>query len=211
MRTFRSRSRKPRQLGCQRGRRSATCDAASRIFISLTDRLIARVLTRPISLGAAFTSLEKLSTAAPVTAHARHDHRPARPEFLDVSRVAFPHGVRTRIEARIDIVGPKSIGRIDGIGIDTKTGRRPADSPRRRRIGHRLRQTYSGWRGLRRCARGRQQKRARDRQRKQHGPDPNHSGHPNFLPEAHGPRFRSARQLRARGPIFKDAGIRKPR
>ena len=45
-------------------------------------------------------------TRLPVTAHAWHDHRAARPIFLHIGGRAYAHGIGTGIVARIDIIGP---------------------------------------------------------------------------------------------------------
>ena len=49
----------------------------------------------------------------PEAAHARHDHRAARPVFLHVSRVAFAHRVAAGIIAGIDALGVRFVIRID--------------------------------------------------------------------------------------------------
>src|ERR1700754_2143977 len=42
------------------------------------------------------------SAARPVTAHARHDHRATRPEFLDIGGVTHAHRVRAGVVMRVD-------------------------------------------------------------------------------------------------------------
>src|SRR5215471_12676540 len=76
------------------------------------------------------------SAARPVAAHARHDHRTARPKFLHVMRVAHAHCVGTRIVARIDTFGLV-------VGRDVKPLRWTVQPARRTRILRRvLREFY---------------------------------------------------------------------
>ena len=64
-------------------------------------------------------------SAPPVAAHVRHDHGAARPIFLNVGGVAFPHRVRTGIVVGIDVV--RFVVR-----YNPQPGRRPVRLARRR-------------------------------------------------------------------------------
>src|SRR5689334_1933562 len=64
------------------------------------------------------------SAASPVAAHARHDHRAARPILLHIMRIAYAHRVRPRIIMRIYAL-------LLVIGRDAKARRRPIDPMRR--------------------------------------------------------------------------------
>ena len=66
----------------------------------------------------------------PEAVHARHDHRAARPVFLDIGRGAIPHRIRAGIVARIDAVGLALIAR-----IDRHAPRRPRGAARTASVG----------------------------------------------------------------------------
>ena len=74
----------------------------------------------------AATAIQHLivSTATPVAAHMRHDHRAARPVFLHIGDIALAHCVRAGIVAGIDVF-------LLVIGIDPKPRLRPVHFRRR--------------------------------------------------------------------------------
>ena len=83
-------------------------------------------------------------SAPPITAHAGHDHRATRPEFLHVSCVTLPHGILTGKKPRIDLTRLFLVTRIDAKALEWTPGRGlPA-----RLVGCRLR-GLRGSRGLR--------------------------------------------------------------
>src|SRR5260370_40207088 len=65
-------------------------------------------------------------TKPPETAHAEHDHRAARPEFLHVGCVAFAHRIWARLVAGINAGHPPLAFRID------PQARHPSPDPARR-------------------------------------------------------------------------------
>ena len=71
--------------------------------------------------------------AAPGAAHARHDHRAARPVFLHIGCVAYAHGVAARKIPGIDAVGSRLVTRINAQPCRRPPGYGAAPKPRRRR------------------------------------------------------------------------------
>lgn len=119
-------------------------------------------------------------TAAPVAAHARHDHRAARPVFLHVGCAAIPHRIAAGIIPGIDAVGSRFVTR-----IDAQARQRPPDTALRGYLGRqglrRLRRPHPLRRGLRLGSGCGQRKNACQSQQYCRCPDPHHDAHPNLL------------------------------
>jgi len=148
--------------------------------------------------------------AAPITTHAGHDHRAARPVFLHIGRRAIPHRVAARKIVRIDIIRFRL-----GARIDWHTSRQPSNTDlalRRRGPGWRcLRCPNPGRRGLRfRSGRG-QQKCPDKGQPNCRRFDPLHHTHPSLLstlrspiaaPTSTGPEAQNRYLVSAAGQAF---------
>ena len=119
-------------------------------------------------------------TAAPVAAHARHDHRAARPVFLHVGCAAIPHRIAAGIIPGIDAVGSRFVTR-----IDAQARQRPPDTALRGYLGRqglrRLRRPHPLRRGLRLGSGCGQRKNPCQSQQYCRCPDPHHDAHPNLL------------------------------
>jgi len=125
-------------------------------------------------------SKRQSSALAPEAVHARHDHRAARPKFLDIGRRAVAHRIGTGVIARIDPVGLRLVLR-----INRYPSRRTPDPVQRGRLGvcplRRLRHPHPRRRGLRaRASRGQHQNACASEPYRR-CPDPHHDAHPHLL------------------------------
>jgi hypothetical protein len=106
-----------------------------------------------------------------MTAHAGHDHRTTRPEFLHVGCTADPNRVRAGIIVRIDVVRLV-------VGIDAKPRRGPANPAHRRRdliLGLRDPDLGRCWLRSHNLT---GHENAQESQKNCHSPRPNHHLHP---------------------------------
>jgi len=141
--------------------------------------------------------------AAPDAAHVGHDHRAARPVFPHKGRVANPHGVLSRVIARINVV---RLGPVPGID------RKPLGWPPSRLYGRRTARRWRCLRGPRalRCAlrlgSGRDQRKSRRKRPGYcHCPDTHFHARPELFFRSYGLRLPLQRQLRRRA-IFAGTG-----
>jgi hypothetical protein len=146
------------------------------------------------------------SAAAPNAGHMRHDHRAAWPVFLNIGRVADPHGVRTRIIARV-----YTIRLTLGAGVNANSPRRPGARTRGEVIGRqRLCDLHPLRRRLRVSTPRKQGDRAREEPQHRPCPDTHRHAHP-IIDALYGHRLQRARQHASRNDVgeSRDLCVRK--